>query len=311
MTELENTYSNSSSQDVSIDINALIDILLESKKLIISIASLFFVFAVIYSLTLPNTYKSTASMSVLEAASRTGGGGGILAGIANIGGLGLAQIGVKGPRYVNTVRSRGFFKYLTEVDKGFLPKLMAVEGYDDELKKTIFNPDVYDEVNKKWLEEKPHYLDAYLVYLGAVEIFYHQERRIIDISAVHVSPLAAKEMLDSIIFEADGLLRKFDLERSAESLQYLTTAIPNTQQLAIRGAMNDLIMNQLENQMMAKIGPNYIVNIVDPPFVPLYKFSPNRTFICVVTGLFGLVLGILFVLMRHFRHTKRKQALES
>ena len=70
--------------------------------------------------------------------------------------------------------------------------------------------------------------------------------------------------------------------------------------------MNDLIMNQLENQMMAKIGPNYIVNIVDPPFVPLHKFSPNRTFMCVVTGLTGLVVGILFVLMRNFRHNKEQ-----
>jgi uncharacterized protein involved in exopolysaccharide biosynthesis len=68
--------------------------------------------------------------------------------------------------------------------------------------------------------------------------------------------------------------------------------------------MNDMIMKQLENQMMTKIGPHYIVDIVDPPFVPRYKNKPNRTFICLSAGTVGLVVGILFVLMRQFIQRK-------
>jgi LPS O-antigen subunit length determinant protein (WzzB/FepE family) len=131
-------------------------------------------------------------------------------------------------------------------------------------------------------------------------IGFHQERSIIDISIDHISPVVAKEMTESIIFEADQMLRNLDLQASSEALTYLTTAIPQQQQLALRGAMNDMIMNQLETQMMTKIGPTYIIQMVDPPFVPLFPFAPNRRFVSIAAGLSGLVFGIVFVLMRHF-----------
>ena len=184
---------------------------------------------------------------------------------------------------------------------------MEAAHYDPESKKLTFNSNAYDEVNKKWLVEKPHTDDAYAEYMSKINISYHSERHIIDISAQHISPIAAKEMLDAIIVEADHLLRKFDLDRSDESLEYLTKAIAKQQQLALRNAMNDMIMAQLENQMMTKIGPHYIVDIVDPPYIPKYRISPNRTFMCVASGMVGSVLGILLVLMRHFRDNRRKR----
>ena len=305
MTKLENTNSNSSLQEEHIDISELISLLWKGKKLIITIASVFFLATVIYTLTLQDIYKSTASMSVVESAG--GGGGSVFTGLGGMG-LGMAEFGVKGPRYVNTVRSRGFFKHLTEVDEDFLPLLMAAKKYDPESRKLTYSSEYYDGVNKKWVIEKPHYLDGYRFYMATIAIAYHRERHIIDISAEHISPIAAKKMLDSVIVEADQLLRKFDLERSDESLNYLTNAIANQQQLALRNAMNDMIMTQLENQMMTKIGPHYIVDIVDPPFIPLYKIRPQRTFICISAGIVGLVVGILLVLMRYFRDSRRKQA---
>jgi uncharacterized protein involved in exopolysaccharide biosynthesis len=72
--------------------------------------------------------------------------------------------------------------------------------------------------------------------------------------------------------------------------------------------MNDMIMNQLETQMMTNIGPTYIIQMVDPPFVPLFPFAPNRLFIRAAAGLFGIAVGILFVLMRHFIPIRSEQA---
>ncbi len=306
MTKLENTNSNSSAREMQIDINALIDVLWESKILIVTMASVFFLVTAIYALRLPNIYKSTASMSVIESTKQLGGAA-LMSGMGGFG-LGSMSFAIKGPRYVNTVRSRGFFKHLAEVDADFLPKLMAVDHYDPESKELTFNSNVYDEVNKKWLVAQPHTDDAYAVYMSNIKVSYHNERRIIDISATHVSPVAAKEILDSVILGADQLLREFDLGRSDESLEYLNEAIAKQQQLALRNAMNDMIMSQLEAKMMTKIGPHYIIDIVDPPYVPKYRISPNRTFMCVSTGMVGLVLGILLVLMRHFRANLRKQA---
>ena len=304
MTDIENTNSNSYLQDTPVELKELFNILWKGKKPIIIIASVFFAVAAIYALNQADLYKSSASMSVIKM----GSGGNTITTSITFSGLAVAEKGVKGPRYVNTVRSRAFFKHLIEVDEDFLPALMVAERYDKKSEKLIYNSDVYDVVNKKWLVEKPHYLDAYLYYISKMVIGFHQERNIIDISITHISPVAAKDMVESIIFEADQMLRTLDLEASSEALAYLTTAIPKQQQLALRGAMNDMIMNQLETQMMTKVGPTYIIQIVDPPFVPLHRFAPNRTFISLSTGVVGLVFGILFVLMRHFVQKARKPA---
>ena len=299
MTDIENTNSNSDLQDAPLELKELFSILWKGKILIIVIAAVFFVVAAIYALNLPNLYRSSASMSVINM----GAGANTITTQISFSGLSVQEKGVKGPRYVNTVRSRAFFKHLIEVDEDFLPALMAAKRYHKESEKLIYNSDVYDAVNKKWLVEKPHYLDAYDFYRGKVTIVYHQERSIIDISIEHISPVAARDMVESIIYKADALLRTLDLQASSESLEYLTNAIPRTQQLAIRGAMNDMIMNQLETQMMTKIGPTYIIQVVDPPFVPLYRFAPNRTFISLSAGVVGLVFGIILILMRHFLPT--------
>ena len=93
MTKLENTNSNSSLQEEHIDISELISLLWKDKKLIITIASVFFLATVIYTLTLQDIYKSTASMSVVESAG--GGGGSVFTGLGGMG-LGMAEFGVKG-----------------------------------------------------------------------------------------------------------------------------------------------------------------------------------------------------------------------
>ena len=296
MTNLENTDSNSYSQGGILQLRELFNILLKGKISIIIIASVFFLVATIYIGNKPDLYQSSATMSVVKI----GSGANTLSTRVTFTGLAVGNKGVKGARYVNTVRSRAFLKHLTETDEDFLPALIAAERYDKESKTLIYDSDLYDVVNKKWLVAKPHYLTAFREYIKRMTIGFHQERSIIDISIAHISPVVAKEMTESIIFEADQMLRNLDLQASSEALAYLTTAIPKQQQLALRGAMNDMIMNQLETQMMTKIGPTYIIQVVDPPFVPLKRFAPNRTFVTVAAGLFGLVFGIVFVMMRHF-----------
>ena len=304
MTNLENNNSNSFLEDSAVDLKELFSILRKGKIPIIVITFVFFIFATIYMRpgNKPDLYQSSASMSVIEM----GSGGNTLTTQLTFSGLAVQSKGVKGPRYVNTVRSRAFFKNLIEVDEDFLPALMAAERYDKKSKTLIYNSDHYDAANKKWLVAKPHYLTAFREYMKRLAIGFHQERMIIDISIDHISPVVAKEMTESIIFEADQMLRNLDLQASSEALAYLTTAIPKQQQLALRGAMNDMIMNQLETQMMASIGPTYIIQVVDPPFVPIYSFAPNRRFIALSAGLAGLAFGIVFVLLRHLR----KQAIE-
>ena len=296
MIDQDQTNLNSSFEDDRIDVAELFGFLWEGKKTIITVTTVFFLSSIFYALSLNHYYKSTSTLSVIEAVS----GGGGMGGLASIAGISIQQVGVKGPRFINTLRSRAFLNHLISTDENILPALLAVESYDKESQELVFNPEIYDAANKKWLIPKPDHLVAFPTYMGLLYSYYHDQRRIIDLQFEHVSPIFAKEFLDSIIREGDKVLREFDMQVSIDSLEYLNVELAETKLLNIKSSINSMILSQMQTKMTTQLGYNYVVKIIDPPYIPLYPSRPSRRFIAIVGLLGGLVVSILLVLMRQY-----------
>ena len=130
--------------------------------------------------------------------------------------------------------------------------------------------------------------------------YYHDTRRIIDLEYEHISPIFAKELLDTIIREGDKVLREFDMQVSIDSLAYLNAELAGTKLLNIKSSINQMILSQMQTKMMTQLGYNYVVKIIDPPFIPLVPNRPSRSFIMLVGLLGGLVAGILLILLRQY-----------
>ncbi len=75
----------------------------------------------------------------------------------------------------------------------------------------------------------------------------------------------------------------------------------------IRSSISELIRTQQETKMMAKINDDYILRTIEPPFIPEKKSKPNRKLICILTTIFGGMLGILWVSIRHYALDTGKQ----
>ena len=297
MTNQDQTNSNNSFEDDRIDLQELFGFLWEGRKTIVIVTTVFFLSSIFYALSLNHYYKSTSTLSVIEAVS---GGGGSLGGFAKMAGISIQQVGVKGPRFINTLRSRAFLNHLISTDENILPALLAVKSYDIESKKLVFDPDVYDAANKKWLIPKPNYLEAFPYYMTYLYSYYHDMRRIIDLEFSHQSPIFAKEFLDTIIREGDKVLRDFDMQVSIDSLEYLSVELAETKLLNLKSSINQMILSQMQTKMMTQLGYNYVVKIIDPPFIPVEPFRPSRRFIVMMGFLGGLVFSILVILMRQY-----------
>ncbi len=59
--------------------------------------------------------------------------------------------------------------------------------------------------------------------------------------------------------------------------------------------------------MLAEVQEEFVFKVVDPAVVPEQKNSPKRALICVLSTLFGVLLGIGIVLAR-FAFTKEARA---
>ena len=298
MKQLDQNNSDNSYQDDTIDLKDLFALLWNGRYLVILITAVSAIGAYFYSQTLSDYYRSSASLSVAEG--NTGSASQNLGGLASLAGINISTVSRKGPMYINTISSRAFLKHLLEVDENILPGLVAAESYDRELKKLVYNSDVYDAVNKKWVGNKPNHLQVYSLYRKLVYVDFHEIRRTMDVNVEHISQVFAYDLLSIIISEADSMLRERDIEISTEAIGFLTDALARTPLLEIKNSINQLILTQLNKQMMAKVSKNYIVNILDPPFIPLRSFKPNRGFIRLVGVVFGLLAGILFILLRYY-----------
>jgi capsule polysaccharide export protein KpsE/RkpR len=222
-------------------------------------------------------------------------------GLASMAGISLPSGGAEqqGTIILNTIVSRVFLKHLLSFED-ILPSIMAVKSYDSESKKLVFNSNIYDAANKQWLQAKPSYIETYDVYRGLVEVIYDWSVGIISVTVEHKSPIFAKEFLDLIIRETDALIRQKDLQQSSDAIEYLVSELSKTSLIDMKNSINQMVRSQLETQMMAQISTDYVLKIIEPPFIPEKKSKPNRSFFVVLGTILGLVLGIVLILTRHY-----------
>ena len=299
MIEQDQTNKNYSFQDDSIDFKELLNLIWEGKKLIIIVTAVAALGSVLIALNLTNYYKSQTVLTTAEGSNETAS----LSrynNFASLAGINLASSGIdKGSLIVNTIMSTAFLKHLLSFED-VLPSIMAAKSYDIETKKLVFDSDLYDVTNKTWFNAKPSYIETYEVYMKQLTVSYDSNLGLIHVHTEHLSPIFAKDFLDLIIKEADTLLRQKDLKQSSDALDYLLSEISKTSLVEIKSSMNQLIQSQLETQMMAKISTDYALMVIEPPFIPEKKFKPSRSLISLLGTIFGLVIGILWVLRQHY-----------
>ena len=287
-----------------IDLVDLYNTLWKEKKLIIAITSLVAIGSVIFSISLTNYYTSESSL-ISRSSQDSGGLLSEYSGLASLAGVGLP--GSKESDIVEVmeiIESRDFVKHLITFE-GVLPSIMAAESYDISSQELYFDPDIYDEATKTWTREPqnnnkiiPSYLEAHEEYLGIMSLSKDQTTGLVSMSIEHKSPFFAKELLELIIKEVNNLRREDDIEEADMALRYLKEELSRTPQVAIKGSINELIKNQLETRIMAKVNEEYSLIIIEPPFIPEKKSKPNRGLICILSTLIAGVLSSLFVLVR-------------
>tara|TARA_X000000950_G_scaffold284010_1_gene386174 strand:+ start:4123 stop:5061 length:939 start_codon:yes stop_codon:yes gene_type:complete len=293
-----------------IDLADLFLILFKSKYIIIVVTLIFALFSIMYSLSVPNKYTSSATLSIIE--DKNSSSKSLLSGyssIASIAGINLSsQNSVdKTSLAISTINSRIFFKNLLK-SQDILPNILAAIDFDNVEKLIIYDEEIYDPVKKNWKsyghKNKPSYIDGYKAYRNIVKIEQDKNSNIIYISVSHVSPIFSHDLLVTIIDELNNIIKFNDFKESTNALNYLNNQLEQPIQNNIKEAINELISAQLETQMLSNIRDEYIVRAIDPPFIPEEKSEPNRALICIIITLIGFLSAVFYSFIRHHYHYK-------
>lgn len=292
--------------DDSVDLREVIKVVWLAKWIIIFFVFICTLASVFYALSLPNIYKSEVTLAPVSENSsmRVPGQLGGLAALAGV------SIGASGPDKtsiaIEVLKSRNFIGDFVE-KHDLYATVMAVTEWNSAENKIIFNSELYDSTNSKWVRKvsypflpKPSRLEAYSAFNSIFSVSQDKTSGLIKVSVEHLSPFVAKNILDLLITEINEEMRQRDLSEASHSITYLNQQISQTNLSEARTMLYSLVEEQTKVLMLGNVRSEYVFKTLDPAVVAEAKSKPRRSVIVLLTAVLATLLSTLLVLLRHF-----------
>ncbi len=282
-----------------INLKDLIGFLLKYKFLVSTITSVGAILSVLFALSLPNYYQSSALLKPTESNSSSSA-------LSQFGGL-ASLAGIKMPSgtssetqlVIETLRSRDFLERII-LNHDILAGLLATDYFDHAKGEIVHDTEQYDNAKKIWIRDvnypfkpKPSVLEAYETYMETVIVEHNEITDYITIYVEHKSPIFAKDFLEIIILELNKSLREKAYVEADMAVNYLREEIVNEKINSLKEALVQLTESQLNTQMITNIKDDYAVTIVDKPYVPEKKSKPQRSVICIIGTILSFFISLL------------------
>ena len=305
---VDNFISRSTASDL--DLSVLVGELWSRKGLSLGLVTIVTALAIFVSYALPEYYQSKALLAAKSDSSVNG-----LANLANqYGGLaslaGINLDGMAGGGMSRTeiaqekIQSLVFFE--DELYDEVLVQLMAVGGWERASNVLRIDPKIYDVKSSEWVREvaaprspKPSSQEAHKEFLRALSISKNSESGLITITVEHLSPHVAQRWLTMIITRVSETIRQADIDEAKQSIEFLANLRDETKLIALDEVFAQLIEEQTKKIMLASVSRDYVFEVIEPPYAPELRSSPNRLLIVVLGFLLGCFVAIFVVFVRY------------
>jgi hypothetical protein len=210
----------------------------------------------------------------------------------------------KGTLAIEIILSRGFVKSLTE-DDYIVASIMAPSYFSWDDRKLYFDESKYNLKDNTWSRSpskqfgsRPSYLEVYEEYIKILSIRQDKRSGFVYISLEHISPVFAKEFIDTVVKKVNDQIRQQDMQESSAALEYLFKKQVTTKEKGTLVSINSLIENYLSKDVISNIRENYALNAIDAPYVPLIKSKPFRSLIVLISTILGFILSITYIFIK-------------
>ena len=293
--------------------NDLSNILKTSKKLflflfknkykIIFLSILFSVIFYFLSYTQPDKYYSEALITSQNQSKTASGVGSSIGSLSSVIGIGIGQNDTSASDFqiaLELFKSRKFI--LAFVDKYNLePGLIAGIGYDKKSNKIIYDKDIYSEDLNKMLVNA---LDANIYLKFTSSIIISKNKSFYRIGFSSLSPEFSEFVVSNAINEINEYMRVINNEASLKTYEYLLLKSKEVTDINTKSILNSLLENQLKDMALIFSSPEYVLRVIDPPYYPEFRSSPNRFYFIIFGFIFGFLSACLMAFILDQRNGK-------
>lgn len=291
-----------------ISLKELVLVLWRDKILITAITFIFVVIGISWSLTIANTYRSEATLSISSDSS----GGGLSSMASQVGGLAtLAGINLGGNDTddkaisLATLKSRMFLNEFIE-NHNLLVPLLAAKDWNSTTGELVIDPELYDIERKEWIRKVepgqsvvPTDWEAYKAFKEILAVEESKDNGLITLSITHFSPIIAQQWNSWLVSEFNSWMKEKSLSESQRNIKYLESQLVKTNFSDMRQVFFQLIEEQMKKLMLAEVEVEFVFKVIDPAIVPEEKSGPKRALICILMMLLGIVVGIIGSIVKY------------
>ena len=293
MSNIEDSNNSDKETNNEVELSELVSVLWNKKFFIFSISTLFAFISILYALSLPNMYISSA---LLYPADNKDSGSSMLgqySGMASLAGISLASSGSdRSVEAIERIRSYDFFSkfFLPEIS---LQDLVAQDRWDASKNKLSYDEEIFDNKLNKWIDGIPSHQAAYKIYNDKLTISRDKKTFFVYISIKHKSPYIAQEWTEKIIKKINSSMRDEDKNIASKSVDFLNNQVQKVNYADIRQAIASLQESQMQSLMLIEANEDYIFRILDSPIVPEKKSEPRRSTIVILGTILGFFLSLI------------------
>tara|TARA_B100000963_G_scaffold78022_1_gene66030 strand:+ start:119 stop:1051 length:933 start_codon:yes stop_codon:yes gene_type:complete len=298
------TVTSNNLQD-EIDLRQLIEMLWAEKILIFGFTIFFSLAAVLYSLSLPNIYQSSALLSPVSQ-NESNQSSSNMGGLASLAGIEISRSGGKEAMAVKKLNTLSFFTD-NIYPNIFLPDLMAIESWNANANTTYYKSNLFDNESGEWVRnyqypksQIPSPQESYKIFKKQYKVIEDEATGFVTIKVKHQSPITANAWTKLIVDQINDFFRAKDKLEAQASIDFLSVQMSQTSQTEIKQVIAALLQQKMKQMTLIEANEFYVFAYLDPPMVMEEKIEPVRSKISILGALLGLLLGIIFVIVRNY-----------
>jgi len=260
---------------------------------------------IIYTISIPNSYKSEVILAPQnQSKSSIGGGLSALAGLAGVslgGGAGMDAFSS-----LNTILQDNAFNKMVIEKYHLIDKLDSKNQYKN-LVFALGYSGIYDFFHSKEdkKEEKDYnekLFDTIKNIKEIVSLSSDKKSGAISLSVTLQDRFLAKQILDIYLKESTSYLRKLDMIDVDKKLKYYKKELANSYDIELKTQLSSLISSLVQKKVLSQASEFYIVRKMVEPQVAFIKdkTKPKRGLIVIVSFITSIILGIFMIFFLEF-----------
>ena len=289
-----------------IDLRELFNTINKNRVKIFILTLIITSLAVIYALSIPNSYKSQTILVPQTEAKPSLGGLSALAGMAGVDLGGSGQIDAA-TSFETILKDYSFEQYMIEkynlIDKFTLKQenLVFALSFDGFYNMFHFESSE-DSVNEDSVNIEEKTYSKYQKILTTLSISTDKKSGLITLSAESIDRFLSKELVEIYLVELTNYLRKTEMQNVDKQIKFYKNEFNNIADISIKTQLGNLAAGLLQKKVLAEANEYYNVKQLTKPQVAYIrdKTKPKRSLIVIVSFITSIILGIFAVFFLEF-----------